>query len=41
MFLGQFVAGDSSYVNSFQCNGTAGYQRVDTTYARAFLEGFI
>jgi hypothetical protein len=41
VFLGQFVAGDSSYVNSLQCNGTAGYQRVDTRYARAFLERFI
>ena len=41
VFLGQFVAGDSSYVNSFTCNATGGYQRVDTPYARAFLEQFI
>ena len=40
-FLGQYVVGDSSFVNSLQCNGTAGYQRVDTAYSRAFLEQFI
>ena len=40
-FLGPFVVGDSSFVNSFSCNATAGYQRVDTPYARAFLEQFI
>ena len=40
-FLGDFVVGDSSFVNSFTCNATAGYQRVDTPYARAFLEQFI
>jgi hypothetical protein len=40
-FLGQYVVGDASYVNSLQCNGTGGYQRVDTPYARAFLERFI
>jgi hypothetical protein len=38
---GYVVAGDSSFVNSLQCNATAGYQRVDTPYARAFLEQFI
>jgi Trypsin len=41
VFLGQYVAGDSSFVNSLTCNATAGYQRVDTPYARAFLEQFI
>jgi trypsin len=41
VFLGRFVVGDSSFVNSFACNATAGYQRVDTPYARAFLERFI
>jgi len=41
VFLGQYVAGDASYVNSLQCNATGGYQRVDTAYARAFLEQFI
>jgi hypothetical protein len=40
-FLGQFVVGDSSFVNSLSCNATAGYQRVDTTYSRAFLEQFL
>jgi len=40
-FLGRYVAGDASFVNSLQCNATAGYQRVDTPYARAFLEQFI
>src|SRR5262245_2421259 len=41
VFLGSFVVGDSSFVNSLTCNATAGYQRVDTTYSRAFLEQFI
>ncbi len=41
VFLGQYVAGDSSFVNSLTCNATAGYQRVDTAYSRAFLEQFI
>jgi hypothetical protein len=41
-FFGTYVvAGDASYVNSLQCNGNGGYQRVDTPYARAFLEHFI
>ena len=40
-FLGQYVVGDSSFVNSLKCNATGGYQRVDTPYARAFLEQFI
>jgi Trypsin len=40
-FLGQYVVGDSSYVNSLTCNGTSGYQRVDTPYARAFLAEFL
>jgi hypothetical protein len=29
-FLGQYVPGDASYVNSLTCNGTGSYQRVDT-----------
>ena len=40
-FLGQYVVGDSSFVNSLQCNATGGCQRVDTGYAGAFLERFI
>jgi hypothetical protein len=40
-FLGQYVIGDASFVNSLQCNATGGYQRVDTAYSRAFLEQFI
>jgi hypothetical protein len=41
VFSRGFVAGDASYVNSLTCNATGGYQRVDTAYARAFLEQFI
>jgi trypsin len=41
VFFGQYVAGDSSFVNSLVCNATSGYQRVDTPYSRAFLEQFI
>jgi secreted trypsin-like serine protease len=41
VFLGQYVAGDASFVNSLTCNATGGYQRVDTAYSRAFLEQFI
>lgn len=40
-FLGEYVLGDASFVNSLTCNATGGYQRVDTTYARAFLEQFL
>ena len=40
-FLGQYVVGDSSFVNSLSCNATAGYQRVDTPYARPFSEQFL
>jgi hypothetical protein len=40
-FLGKYVAGDASFVNSLKCSATGGYQRVDTPYARAFLEQFI
>jgi hypothetical protein len=40
-FLGQYVVGDASFVNSLTCNATGGYQRVDTQYSRAFLEQFI
>ena len=41
VFLGRFVAGDASYVNSLTCNATGGYQRVDTAYSRAFLNQFL
>jgi hypothetical protein len=40
-FLGRYVIGDASYVNSLSCNATGSYQRVDTPSARAFLEQFI
>ena len=40
-FLGLSVVGDASFVNSLTCNATGGYQRVDTPYARSFLEQFI
>jgi hypothetical protein len=41
VFLGRYVVGDASFVNSLTCNATGGYQRVDTAYSRAFLEQFI
>jgi hypothetical protein len=41
VFLDGFVLGDASYVNSFSCNATGSYQRVDTTYAREFLSQFL
>jgi hypothetical protein len=40
-FLGQYLLGDASYVNSLSCNATGSYQRVDTRYARAFLADFL
>jgi trypsin len=40
-FLGPCVIGDASYVNSLTCNATGSYQRVDTPYARAFLDQII
>jgi hypothetical protein len=40
-FLGQYVLGDASYVNSLTCNANGSYQRVDTAYSRAFLAQFI
>jgi hypothetical protein len=40
-FLNGYVLGDASYVNSFSCNGTGSYQRIDTPYSRAFLDGFL
>src|SRR4051794_2188983 len=40
-FLGPYVIGDASYVNSLTCNGTGSYQRVDTAYLRAFLNRFL
>ena len=41
VFLGRYVLGDASYVNSLTCNATGSYQRVDTTYSRAFLDSFL
>jgi hypothetical protein len=41
VFLGAYVLGDASYVNSLTCNATGSYQRVDTAYSRAFLDGFL
>ena len=41
VFLDGFVLGDASYVNSLTCNATGSYQRVDTAYSRAFLDGFL
>ena len=40
-FLGRYVVGDASFVNSLTCNATGGYQRVDTAYSRAFLNQFL
>ena len=40
-FLGRYVIGDASYVNSLTCNATGTYQRVDTAYSRAFLDQFL
>src|SRR6185503_18367982 len=40
-FLGAYVLGDAYYVNSFSCNATGSYQRVDTRYARDFLNQFL
>ena len=40
-FLGPYVVGDASYVNSLTCNATGTYQRVDTAYSRAFLAQFL
>jgi hypothetical protein len=40
-FLGKYVIGDASYVNSLTCNATGSYQRVDTAYSRAFLNQFL
>jgi Trypsin len=41
VFLNGYVLGDASYVNSLTCNATGSYQRVDTAYSRAFLDGFL
>ncbi len=41
VFLGPFVRGDASYVNSLTCNATGTYQRDDTPYSRAFLTFWI
>jgi hypothetical protein len=41
VFLGDYVLGDASYVNSFSCNATGSYQRVDTEYSRDFLDEFM
>jgi hypothetical protein len=40
-FLGPYVIGDASYVNSLTCNANGSYQRVDTAYSRAFLNRFL
>jgi hypothetical protein len=40
-FLGPYVLGDASYVNSLTCNGTGSYQRDDTPYSRAFLNTWL
>ena len=40
-FLGPYLVGDSSFVNSLTCNATGGYQRVDTARSRAFLNQFL
>jgi hypothetical protein len=41
VFLGQYVLGDASYVNSLTCNALGSYQRDDTTYSRDFLDGWL
>ena len=41
VFLGQYVAGDASYVNSLTCNATGSYQRADTAYSQAFVNYWI
>jgi hypothetical protein len=40
-FLGPYVIGDASYVNSLTCNASGSYQRVDTDYSRDFLANFL
>jgi Trypsin len=41
VFVGGYVLGDASYVNSLTCNATGSYQRDDTPYSRAFLESWL
>ena len=41
VFLGDFVLGDASYVNSLTCNALGSCQRVDTAYSRAFVDSFL
>jgi hypothetical protein len=41
VFLGDYVLGDASYVNSLTCNALGSYQRVDTVYSRNFLARFL
>jgi hypothetical protein len=41
VFLGPYVLGDASYVNSLTCNATGSYQRDDTEYSRNFLNQFL
>jgi hypothetical protein len=41
VFLNGFLLGDASYVNSFACNATGSYQRIDTAYSRAFLDNWL
>jgi hypothetical protein len=40
-FLNGYLIGDASYVNSLKCNAVGAYQRIDTRYARNFLERWI
>jgi hypothetical protein len=40
-FLGAYLLGDASYVNSLKCNALGSYQRDDTPYSRAFLNTFL
>lgn len=40
-FLGKYVLGDASYVNSLTCNAQGSYQRVDTSHSRNFLNQFL
>jgi hypothetical protein len=41
VFSNGYLLGDASYVNSLTCNAVGTYQRVDTRYARNFLERWI
>lgn len=41
VFVGPYVLGDASYVNSLTCNALGSYQRDDTAHSRAFLNQFL